>query len=120
MYLTPDQPKRAAGAVSAAIRPAAAVGREAPLRLLTFSTLYPNPAQPNHGVFVENRLRHQLGSGGAVSTVLAPVPWFPGRGAANATGTVEERHGITVHHPRFLAVPGLGMWSNPYALYRSA
>src|SRR5947209_4999942 len=29
-----------------------------PLRLLTFTTLFPNSEQPNHGAFVENRLRH--------------------------------------------------------------
>ena len=49
------------------------------LRVLVFSTLYPNQAQPNHGVFVENRLRHTLAQGGIEATVLAPVPWFPFR-----------------------------------------
>jgi glycosyltransferase involved in cell wall biosynthesis len=91
------------------------------VRLLTFSTLYPNPAQPNHGVFVENRLRHLLAGGEVLSTVLAPVPWFPGRPPtrrAVPTGTV--RHGIAVHHPRYLAVPGLGMLANPYTLHRAA
>lgn len=53
----------------------------APLRLLTFSTLYPNAAQPNHGIFVENRLRHLVASGAVTSTVVAPVPWFPSRNA---------------------------------------
>ena len=48
-----------------------------PLRLLTFSTLYPNNARPNHGVFVENRLRHLVAGGEASSEVVAPVPWFP-------------------------------------------
>jgi glycosyltransferase involved in cell wall biosynthesis len=98
-----------------------------PLRLLTFSTLYPNPAQPNHGVFVENRLRHLVASDEAASTVLAPVPWFPGRGPDGHPKSRfpeiplrEIRHGITVHHPRFLAVPGVGMATNPYALYRAA
>ena len=28
------------------------------MKILTFSSLYPNGAQPAHGVFVENRLRH--------------------------------------------------------------
>ena len=51
----------------------------APIRLLTFSSLYPNTAKPNHGVFVENRLRHLLASGEATSTVVAPVPYFPSR-----------------------------------------
>jgi glycosyltransferase involved in cell wall biosynthesis len=89
------------------------------LRLLTFSTLYPSAARPNHGVFVENRLRHLLASGEARSSVLAPVPWFPGRHAAQPPER-EERHGIALRHPRFLAVPGLGLATNPYALYRAA
>lgn len=93
----------------------------APLRLLTFSTLYPNPAQPNHGVFVENRLRHLVGSGEAISTVLAPVPWFPGRTSRHAAiPATTMRHGIAIHHPRFLAPPGIGMATNPFALYRAA
>ncbi|MCO6420025.1 glycosyltransferase [Siccirubricoccus sp. KC 17139] len=92
-----------------------------PLRLLTFSTLYPNPAQPNHGVFVENRLRHLLASGHAESTVLAPVLWFPGRGVARRAVPAEVvRHGIRVLHPRFLGPPGLGMWVNPWILHRIA
>lgn len=91
------------------------------LRLLTFSTLYPNPAQPNHGVFVENRLRHLVASGAVGSTVLAPVPWFPGRGLARgAVPATEARHGIAVRHPRFLAVPGLGMLTNPATLLAAA
>ncbi len=49
----------------------------AAIRLLTFSTLYPNDMQPNHGIFVENRLRHLVASGVIASTVVAPVPWFP-------------------------------------------
>lgn len=107
-------------------RPAPALSVR-PIRLLTFSTLYPNPAQPNHGVFVENRLRHLVASGEAESTVLAPVPWFPGRGPDGRPNSWfpeipirETRHGITVLHPRFLAVPGIGMLSNPYMLHRAA
>ena len=49
------------------------------VRLLTFTTLYPHAGLPNQGVFVENRLRHLVGTGRAASTVLAPVPWFPSR-----------------------------------------
>ena len=47
------------------------------LNLLTVTTLYPNARQPNHGVFVENRLRHLVAGGAARSEVIAPVPWFP-------------------------------------------
>ena len=97
-----------------------------PIRLLTFSTLYPNAAQPTHGVFVENRLRHLLGSGAVHSTVLAPVPWFPSQadrfGAWAAFARVpraETRHGITVHHPRFPVIPRMGMTLAPALLYRA-
>lgn len=90
------------------------------MRLATFSSLYPNAAQPNHGVFVENRLRHLLASGEAVAKVIAPVPWWPGRGPSRAAVPREEqRHGIHVLHPRFLAVPGLGLATNPGAMARA-
>jgi glycosyltransferase involved in cell wall biosynthesis len=97
-----------------------------PIRLLTFSTLYPNNARPNHGVFVENRLRHLVASGEAVSEVLAPVPWFPvahpwfGDWAVNARVVREEtRHGLTILHPRFPVIPKVGMSLAPALLYRA-
>jgi glycosyltransferase involved in cell wall biosynthesis len=88
------------------------------LNLLTFTTLYPSPARPNHGVFVENRLRHLVGTGQATATVLAPVAWFPGR--AQAAPAEEMRHGLRVLHPRWLAVPVAGMAVSPWLLYRAA
>ena len=95
----------------------------APIRLLTFSTLYPSAARPNHGVFVENRLRHLVASGEAASTVLAPVPWFPSRSGRFGDWAVfartprqEVRHGLTVHHPRYPLVPRAGMSSAPFLL----
>ncbi len=97
-----------------------------PIRLLTFSTLFPNNARPNHGVFVENRLRHLVAGGEAVSEVLAPVPWFPtahpwfGDWAVNARVVRREtRHGLTVWHPRFPVIPKVGMTLAPLLLYRA-
>jgi teichuronic acid biosynthesis glycosyltransferase TuaC len=99
---------------------------ERPVRLLTFSTLFPHAARPNHGIFVENRLRHLVASGSAVSTVLAPVPWFPARSArfgdwamSARAPTAETRHGIEVRHPRYPAIPKLGMSAAPWLLYRA-
>ena len=96
----------------------------APLRLLTFSTLFPNSERPNHGVFVENRLRHLVGSGLATSEVVAPVPYFPsghprfGDWAVHARVPLQEtRHGLLVHHPRYPLVPRIGMSMAPYLLY---
>jgi teichuronic acid biosynthesis glycosyltransferase TuaC len=47
------------------------------MKLLTFSSLFPNTVKPSHGIFVETRLRYLLASGKVESKVVAPVPWFP-------------------------------------------
>lgn len=47
------------------------------MRILVFSTLYPNAVRPDHGIFVETRLRHLVAAGNVTAKVLAPVPWFP-------------------------------------------
>ena len=98
----------------------------APIRLLTFSTLYPSSERPNHGIFVETRLRHLLASGAVTSAVVAPVPWFPSRAARFGawasfarTAPRETRHGIEVHHPRYAAIPKVGMTLAPWPLYRA-
>jgi glycosyltransferase involved in cell wall biosynthesis len=97
-----------------------------PVRLLTFSTLYPNAARSNHGVFVENRLRHLVAGNDASSTVVAPVPWFPttsprfGDWARHAAAPRQEsRHGLTVLHPRYVVIPRVGMSLAPWLLYRA-
>ncbi|MDE2165168.1 MAG: glycosyltransferase family 4 protein [Alphaproteobacteria bacterium] len=97
------------------------------MRILTFTTLYPNAAQPSHGVFVENRLRHLVASGRATACVLAPVPWFPsarpafGRYARFAQVPAEEtRHDLAVHHPRYPVLPKVGMTVAPALLFAAA
>jgi glycosyltransferase involved in cell wall biosynthesis len=94
------------------------------LRILTFSTLFPNPGQPVHGVFVESRLRHLLASGSVEARVVAPVPWVPlpssrfgdwGRYAV--VPACEERHGNRIWHPRYPVIPKVGMIPAPLLLY---
>ena len=93
------------------------------MRILTFSTLYPNAARPVHGIFVEARLRQLLGSGQIESKVVAPVPWFPSRHpmfgdyALHASTPREEwRNGIEVLHPRYPLPPKIGMTAAPFLL----
>ena len=97
------------------------------MRILTFSTLYPNAARPSQGIFVETRLRHLLESKCLEARVVAPVPWFPfasprfGRYAAFARAPrAEQRHGIDVSHPRFPMVPKVGMTLAPFLLAQAA
>lgn len=93
------------------------------MKLLTFTTLYPNAVRAQHGIFVETRLRKLLASGQAQSRVLAPVPWFPsrhprfGRYAAWAGVPARERRfDIEVDHPRYPLLPKLGMQVAPFLL----
>lgn len=97
-----------------------------PIRLLTFSTLFPNAIEPNHGIFVENRLAKLLDSGAADATVLAPVPYFPSRNPAfGAWGRYarippfERRDRLAVHHPRFPVIPKVGAALAPLLLYQA-
>lgn len=93
------------------------------IRLLVFTTLYPNTAQPHHGIFVEERLRHLVATGEVQARVLAPVPWFPssrprfGRyGAFAAVPRFERRYGIDIWHPRYPVIPKVGMSIAPFLL----
>jgi len=96
---------------------------ESALRVLVFSSLYPSPARPRHGIFVETRLRKIRAAGNVAVRVVAPVPWFPIRHPAfgryaefAATPRREERDGIEVLHPRYAMLPKLGVASQPYAM----
>lgn len=97
------------------------------LRILTFTTLYPNAERPQYSIFVENRLRQLVSAGAVQARVLAPVPYFPFRsrrfGCYAAFARVPEREtrfGIEIDHPRYLAIPKVGMSVAPYLLYASA
>lgn len=94
-----------------------------PLKILTFSTLFPSSVRPSHGIFVETRLRELLKSGQVESRVVAPVPWFPSKNPRwgdyakfAATPAREQRNGIDVRHPRYLLLPKVGMTSAPLTL----
>ena len=82
-------------------------------RLVVFSSLFPNSAQPQAGLFIRERMfrvgRH------LPLTVVSPRPWFPGQallrrlrpGYRPLPARQERQDGIAVHFPRFPALPGL-------------
>jgi teichuronic acid biosynthesis glycosyltransferase TuaC len=93
------------------------------MKILTFSTLFPNAEKPGHGIFVETRLRHLVASGQVEARVVAPVPWFPSRhprfgqyARFAAVPRHEVRSGIEVVHPRYLTIPKVGMSVAPALL----
>jgi len=83
------------------------------VKLLVFSSLFPNVTERHHGVFVKNRLEHYLDRHGGSATVVAPVPLAPPVGPRRWTRWRDvPRHehvdGLSVFHPRYLAPPGFG------------
>ncbi len=81
-----------------------------PTRIVVFSTVFPNAAQPHHGIFVRERMR---GLPPDVEVkVVAPTPWFPfvaelRPGFRPWVPKEENQGGVQVLHPRFLSVPGI-------------
>lgn len=96
------------------------------IKILTFSTLFPNKAQPHHGVFVENRLRHLIENNRVSARVVAPVPWFPSKsdlfGDYATFAKVpksDRRFGLEVTYPRYPLIPKIGMNLTPSLMYRA-
>ena len=90
------------------------------LRVLTLATLYPDASRPNFGVFVERQTRGLAALPDTEVTVVAPIglpPWPLGKLRHRALAALprgETWHGLTVHRPRFLALPATqGRWQAP-------
>jgi len=97
------------------------------MRILTFTSLFPNAAQPQHGVFVENRLRHLVASGQVEARVVAPAPWFPfdhprfgGYATWARVPAHEQRHGLAIEHPKYVLLPKINMTWAPLSMYLAA
>ena len=90
------------------------------LRILSISSLFPNIAQPSHGIFLEHRLKHLNEHQEVDVKVVAPVPWFPFShkffrkyGIYARASRHEERAGMHVSHPRFPVVAKVGTSITP-------
>jgi len=97
------------------------------MKILTFTSLYPSNTMPRHGIFVENRLRHLVETGGIESRVVAPIPWFPFSKLTkeeyrqfSQVPFHEVRHEISIEHPRYLHLPKVGMNLQPFSMALSA
>lgn len=97
------------------------------MKVLTFTTLFPNAAKPHHGIFTETALKKVLETGEVQSVVVAPVPWFPFKqrtfgeyGNFARAPREETRIGVRVLHPRFPLPPKVGMTAAPMLLAAAA
>jgi teichuronic acid biosynthesis glycosyltransferase TuaC len=94
------------------------------VKILTFTTLYPSAARPQHGIFVETRLRKLVESGRVEARIVAPCPWFPFASPRFGAYSVMARtpreeiwHGLQIEHPRYPLLPKIGMSTAPLALF---
>lgn len=85
------------------------------MRILTYTTLFPNDVDKNLGVFVRNRLIHFTRQYQHELQVVAPVPYFPNLRLIprwhrySQIPRREESESLNVYHPRFLVTPKVGM-----------
>ncbi|WP_339689410.1 glycosyltransferase [uncultured Parasphingorhabdus sp.] len=91
-----------------------------PLRILTLSTLFPNAAAPNFGIFVERQTAELAARPATEVTVINPVgipPWPLSKlgqyQALKALPEHEQWRGLNVYRPRFRLIPKIGGGSNP-------
>lgn len=93
------------------------------LSILTTTTLFPNDAKPNHGIFVATRLAKLCETNKVSADVLAPVPWLPrglrygDAGALDRVPRQTQQGPFQVWHPRYLVIPKIGMTITPHTLY---
>lgn len=84
------------------------------MKVLVFTSTYPNNIWPNHGVFVKERISYFARTCGCRVRVVAPVPFFPPiklghRWLFSQVVRKEIIEGIEVHHPRYFMTPKVGM-----------
>lgn len=85
------------------------------LRVLVFTTVFPNAAQPLHGRFVLERIQHLAPL--ADVKVIAPVPWHVTRDTGSQPTQIKNH--LSVSHPRFWYLPKLPVL-NGFFLFASA
>ena len=87
------------------------------MKILVLTMWYPYPANPMLGTFVEEQVQ-ALARLGHEMRVVQPIPFAPlpvsmlsrRYRLIAATPPVESRRGISVHHPRYLALPAHTMY----------
>ena len=86
-----------------------------PIKVLTFSSLFPNSIQPNNAIFVKNRMAALCKYCPVELKVVAPVPYFPRLNISkkwyifSQIPIYEIQDGLEVFHPRYLVTPKVGM-----------
>lgn len=84
------------------------------MKILVFTSLYPNNIWPHHGVFIKERMTQVARLDQCEVKVVAPVPYFPPirinhRWRYSQVERREIIEGVEVYHPRYFMTPKVGM-----------
>lgn len=98
------------------------------MHILTVTSLFPNALQPVHGLFIKARMEAYTRGYGHRWTVIAPVPWYPKLPFRTSVlydpyarvPESETAPGRLVYHPRYLAIPKIGMASQGARMGKAA
>lgn len=85
-----------------------------PMKILVFTTLFPNNVRSNHGIFVKERMSAVARLDGCDVRVIAPIPYHPPmqvgkRWRYSQVAREEVIDGIQVYHPRYFMIPKVSM-----------
>jgi len=81
------------------------------MRVLVFTSLFPNDIEMNKGIFIKQRMFHFARLNGCEIKVIAPVPYCPPWSILrkwhqySQVKKYEEIDGIEVFHPRYPLIP---------------
>lgn len=96
------------------------------MRVLSLSTLFPNPVRPGFGIFVGNQMRGVVACGDVDLTMVSPIgmpPWPLNLKAPYAAlrtiPATSDAAGLPVHYPRFTLIPKYGGDGNPQRIARA-
>jgi teichuronic acid biosynthesis glycosyltransferase TuaC len=93
------------------------------MRILTFTSLFPDSTRPNFCIFVYQRMAHVARRPGNAVTVVAPVPyvpfWIPGTKARQYRSIPKrEQFGdLLVYHPRYPFLPKIAMPLHGFCMF---
>jgi glycosyltransferase involved in cell wall biosynthesis len=89
------------------------------MKVLVFTSLFPNNVWPLHGVFIQERMTRVAALPGVSLRVVAPVPYFPplklgARWLYSQVAREETIEGLPVTHPRYFMIPKIATgWHGP-------
>lgn len=93
------------------------------MKILTFTSLFPNVKNPWWGVFVLQRMAHVANRSGNSVTAVAPLPYLPSLLASSRWGNFagvprqEELGKLRIYHPRYPHLPKISMPLQGFSMF---